>query len=212
MNSFPETALRTAKNPRSRVNDEKIEAHLPLVRKIARSVARRTPANIIADDLIAAGSMGLLDSVIKNRNSDPAAFASYVRTRIRGAIQDELRASDWLPRRSRRAADDENRKGAPRPVAIIRFEDLPPGSENSPASKDPLSNPANALDNRRLHANLHQALLSLPERDRLILKLHYFRGMKLREIGRLLGITEARVSQIHHRSLARMKPQLRVAA
>ena len=46
----------------------------------------------------------------------------------------------------------------------------------------------------------------------MVLRLHYFRGMRLKEIGRLLGVSEARVSQIHHRALGRLRPMVELAA
>jgi RNA polymerase sigma factor for flagellar operon FliA len=68
------------------------------------------------------------------------------------------------------------------------------------------------LASKRIADLLRRELAELPERDRLVLHLHYFKGMRLREIGRFLGVSEARVSQIHHRALRQMRPRLSTAA
>ncbi len=74
------------------------------------------------------------------------------------------------------------------------------------------TNPLNALTEKRRAMTLKQELDQLPARDRLVLHLHYFKGMRLKEIGRLLGVSEARISQIHHRALGQLKPKIRDAA
>ena len=198
------------------VIDEKlIIKHMPLVQRLARRMAMRAPASIISDDLYSAGALGLVDSVLKNRGGDGASFACYVRMRIKGAIYDELRATDWLPRRARaeqQQQKDEQKAGPARPVAVIRFDDLPAGPEANPATKEIGSDPLEELSRKQTRMSLDEALAELPRRDRLVVNLHYFRGMQIREIGRLLGVSEARISQIHHRALQRIRPLLQSAA
>jgi RNA polymerase sigma factor FliA len=194
------------------IDEDLIKKHMPLVHKLARRMAMRAPASIVPDDLLSAGTYGLVDSVIRNRGDDGASFACYVRMRIRGAIYDELRANDWLPRRARLKNQTEPESGPPRPVAVIRFDDLPAGPEATPATKEIDSDPFEALTRKRVRKNLYDALSELPERDRLVVHLHYFKGMQIREIGRFLGVSEARISQIHHRALGRIRPFLKTAA
>lgn len=204
------TAQATATHITRPIDEKLIREHMPLVRQIARRIAARAPASVAADDLLSAGSLGLVDSLLRNKGGEGASFACYVRMRIKGAIYDEMRSSDWLPRRARNQEQQE-KEGPARPVAVIRFDDLPPGHESSPANKEPRSNPMEMLDTKRSHEKLRDALDTVPKRDRLILHLHYFRGMQIREIGRLLGISEARISQIHHRALSRIRPILEAA-
>ncbi len=198
--------------PRLTAPQEKlIREHMPLVKVFARSFSKRLPASVAHDDLVGAGTLGLIDSVVRNRHDKESSFTCYTRIRIQGAIFDELRSHDWLPRRSRNA-DQSNRCGAPDAVAVIHFDDLPRGTERAPADKSSHSNPLEFLSRKRVAAHLKKELDLLPKRDRLILHLHYFKGMRLKEIGCLLGVSEARVSQIHHRTLCQLKPKIPSAA
>src|SRR5688572_5313788 len=81
-----------------------IAKYTGLVRQIAGGFQRKLPRNVLRDDLIAAGMSGLWDAVRKHGHEQTENFDWYVRVRIRGAILDELRAQDWLPRRARAAA------------------------------------------------------------------------------------------------------------
>ena len=75
-----------------------IEKYLSLVSSIAARLAMTLPDHVDQDDLYSAGLVGLLQAV---RNYDPtcgASFETYARTRIRGAMLDELRKMDWVPR------------------------------------------------------------------------------------------------------------------
>jgi len=78
--------------------DSKLQDHLPLVRKLAHQLKARLPANVEVDDLIQAGMIGLLDAMKRYEEMPSAQFETYAVQRIRGAMLDELRASDWLPR------------------------------------------------------------------------------------------------------------------
>lgn len=78
--------------------DELIARYAPLVRRLALQMAARVPANVELDDLIQAGLMGLLDAIRRYEVQIDAKFETYATTRIRGAMLDELRSQDWLPR------------------------------------------------------------------------------------------------------------------
>lgn len=83
-----------------------IEQHLPLVRKVALYMRLRLPANVDLDDLIQGGTFGLIDAVKKYDTSMGVKFETYARLRIHGAILDEIRKMDWVPRKYRRMARD----------------------------------------------------------------------------------------------------------
>ncbi|MGB3742432.1 MAG: RNA polymerase sigma factor FliA [Castellaniella sp.] len=84
--------------------DQLIAQYAPLVRRQALSLVGRLPANVELDDLMQAGMMGLLDAVRRYQQQADAQFETYAITRIRGAMLDELRSQDWLPRSVRTKA------------------------------------------------------------------------------------------------------------
>jgi len=98
-----------------------LEEHLPQVRRQALSLQVRLPASVELDDLIQAGMIGLLDALNRYDASHGASFATFASQRIRGAMLDELRSRDWVPRsvrRNTRALDEairslEQRHGRP---------------------------------------------------------------------------------------------------
>jgi RNA polymerase sigma factor for flagellar operon FliA len=75
--------------------------HAPLVKRLAHQMKAKLPASVEVDDLIQAGMIGLLDAVSRYEETHGAQFETYAVQRIRGAMLDELRSSDWLPRSMR---------------------------------------------------------------------------------------------------------------
>ena len=78
--------------------DALVRAHLPLVKRIAQQLLVRLPAHIEMDDLIQVGLIGLLKASDDHQADSGAQFSTYAAIRIRGAMLDELRSRDWLPR------------------------------------------------------------------------------------------------------------------
>jgi RNA polymerase sigma factor for flagellar operon FliA len=78
--------------------------HLPEVHYIARRIHDRLPVQVSFEDLVHAGVLGLIDAVDKFDHSRQVKLKSYAKFRIRGAILDSLRATDWSPRRLRKQA------------------------------------------------------------------------------------------------------------
>jgi len=95
------------------------EKYAPLVKYVAGKVSMNLPQNIEFDDLIGYGVFGLLDAITKYDPERKIKFKTYAVTRIRGAIYDELRSIDWVPRSVRQKAKEleklinemENSKG-----------------------------------------------------------------------------------------------------
>ncbi|MGS2742070.1 RNA polymerase sigma factor FliA [Halomonas sp. LS-001] len=83
---------------------DQLTQYMPLVRRQALSLQVRLPASIELDDLIQAGTVGLLEALSRFDASQGATFATFASQRIRGAMMDELRTRDWLPRSVRRSA------------------------------------------------------------------------------------------------------------
>jgi len=81
-----------------------LEQHQPMVRRIALQMIAKLPASVELDDLIQAGMIGLLDASSRYQDNKGAQFETFVSQRIRGAMLDELRASDWGSRGLRQSA------------------------------------------------------------------------------------------------------------
>jgi RNA polymerase sigma factor FliA len=75
-----------------------IEEYAPLVKRIAHHIMAKLPASVQVDDIIQAGMMGLMDAVNRYEENQGAQFSTFAAQRIRGAMLDELRSCDWLPR------------------------------------------------------------------------------------------------------------------
>lgn len=93
--------------------NELLTQYLPQVRRQALALQVRLPASIELDDLIQAGMVGLLEALGRFDAGQGASFATFASQRIRGAMLDELRSRDWLPRsvrRNARAVDEAVRR------------------------------------------------------------------------------------------------------
>lgn len=100
MPGYPDRADRT---------EELVAEHLDLVRRVAHHLAARLPPSVQVEDLVQSGMIGLIEAARQFQAGQGATFATYAGIRIRGAMIDELRRSDWTPRsvhrNSRRIAD-----------------------------------------------------------------------------------------------------------
>ncbi|MGE0801869.1 MAG: RNA polymerase sigma factor FliA [Lautropia sp.] len=83
--------------------DSVIERYGPMVRRAASQLMARLPASIDIEDLVQAGMIGLLDAVSRYDAAQGVQFETFATQRVRGAMLDELRGADWLPRSVRRS-------------------------------------------------------------------------------------------------------------
>jgi len=209
-------AARGPRVKKARGLDPQLSAQLllqyePLVRKIAGGFQRKLPRNVLREDLIAAGMSGLWDAIRRHPDGPSESFEWYVRVRIRGAILDELRAQDWLPRRARAAAEAASGTDAyVPPPAVVRFDDVSEWEQNR-CLADASSSEA-AVAAKFAQETLAKAVEQLPERERHIVSQHYFRGVKFKDLGVELGVSEPRISQLHSRAIQRLKAIIKSAA
>jgi RNA polymerase sigma factor FliA len=210
-----ETA-RSATSTTTMPTDAQIAEHMPLVQRIVSHFMRRLPRSVQRDDLVAAGMLGLFHALRSSAHTCPEMFAAYARIRIRGSVVDELRRHDWSPRRRKEpvaaAAPTTNvtsifpapQAAEPRPrVAVVGFDDLPAGSAAGLA--DDSASPLDDVLARRAHEALHSAVEQLPQRERDILSMRYFQGMPSKAIAQAMGLSEARISQLHARATSRLR-------
>ena len=80
-----------------------IEKFSPLVKRMAHHMLAKLPPSVQLDDIIQAGLIGLMDAINRYEDFHGTQFETYATHRIRGAILDELRGNDWLPRGLRRS-------------------------------------------------------------------------------------------------------------
>jgi len=86
-----------------RDTDRLVEHYAPMVKRMALQMAVRLPANIMLDDLIQYGMMGLIEALERYEVQEGASFETYAVARVRGAILDALRRTDYLSRTDRQA-------------------------------------------------------------------------------------------------------------
>lgn len=222
-------------------NQKLIESHAYLVKKIAHHIKARLPASVQIDDLIQVGLMGLMDAGKHYDPSQGAQFDTYATIRIRGAILDEVRKADWIPKsvhkRSRNLAQaihqieaKTGRDAKDNEVAqelgvsleeyyhilaesssarFLHLEDLEADDIGSlGVLEDTQNNLLDKIIDEEKKALLKQEILKLPERERLVMSLYYNSEMNLKEIGRILGISESRVSQLLSQAQHRLKSRL----
>jgi len=190
-----------------------LAAHMHLVLGIVADFMRRVPRSVQREDLIAAGSMGLLQALRSQKHTCPEMLIAYARIRIRGAVIDELRRHDWSPRRRRAqnatpandaAATDAAATGEKTGVVVIGFDDLPPTHALCEEGPSPLEQ----VEIRRSSVDVRRAVELLPPRERSIVRMRYFDDVSSKAIASTLGLSEARVSQLLARATSQLKQLL----
>ena len=210
-----------------------VSLHLPLVKRIANHLAVKLPSHIEIDDLIQVGLIGLLKAKEDYQADSGATFSTYATIRIRGAMMDELRARDWLPRSvqknlgkvAKAVEGAEQRLGrAPMDSEVaselgislgdyheilgdISLARLTPVEDVETVAGD-LEPDREVIESLRAIA-LSDAIKELPEKEQLMMSLYYVDNLNLKEIGLVLEVSESRVSQIHGQAIARLKSRLR---
>ncbi len=209
-----------------------------LVRDVAGRVRAGLPSSVDLSDLISDGTIGLIDAIDKFDPDRGIQFQTYAATRIRGAIVDGLRSTDWVPRSVRERLRDvgavkatlEMRLGHPpddHQVAeelSITLNELRAIYAHTTRSTV-LSFDADAGDAETLISTVDMpgsdddippgflaAVRELAERDQVVIALYYWDRFTLAEIGQVLGVTESRVSQLHSRATMTLRRKLLDAA
>ncbi len=222
-----------------------IKEFLPYIKYTAGRFAWRIPPQLTIDDLVSSGLMGLLDALEKFEPGR-VKLKTYAEFRIKGAMLDELRAMDWVPRSMKKKISDirnahtrlEKELGRmPEDEEIadmldisldeyyatlqdangavsLRFEDfdddgsaggvnilecIPDRSAETPLAL------LEKEDRKRLIA---EHISELPEKEKLLLSLYYWDELTMKEIGKIMRLTEGRVCQLHAQALIRLKAKI----
>jgi RNA polymerase sigma factor for flagellar operon FliA len=107
---------------------------MPLVKRLAHQMKAKLPPSVEVDDLVQAGMIGLLDAIQRYEENHGAQFETYAVLRIRGAMLDELRSNDWMPRSTR-----QNMRKVEQAMATLQQQLGRPPSESEVAKSLKLS-------------------------------------------------------------------------
>lgn len=185
---------------------EELTSYMHLVHQVVGRLLRKLPPNVLRDDLVAAGSFGLVDALRRSEDRGPA-FDWYARIRIRGAVVDELRAQDWLTRRVRTRIARARAEGTPTGLTVVGFDDLPESQANAFVDEFAVT-PQDRVEQRMNREVLERAMAVLPEREANIVAWHYFDSVPFKVIAGRLGVSEPRISQLHGRAMGRLRATL----
>lgn len=225
--------------------DRLVLHYAPLVKYVAGRVGTGLPAHVDVADLIQSGIFGLVDAIEKFEPERGLKFETYAMQRIRGAILDDLRSQDWVPRSVRSRARDVERAlerlgaklqrtptdrelaaelkiglaelrelyGQLQLTSVVALDELiAPNKGGSSLAEslpdDAAEDPVASLVDQDSRRQLADAIAQLAERDRIVVTLYYFENLTLAEIGKVLGVTESRVCQLHTRAVLRLRTKL----
>ena len=220
----------------------------PLVKYVAGRVGVGLPPNIEQADLVSYGIFGLIDAIERFDLERAIKFETYAISRIRGAIIDELRSIDWIPRSVRSKAREVEKAYSsleaqlhrtPTEIEVAEHMGIALSDLHSIFSQvsyvnvvaldellsvggekgDKLSlvdtledtkaeDPVGAFEAEETKYLLAQAINTLPEREKIVVTLYYYEGLTLAEIGRVLGVTESRICQMHTKAVMQMRVKL----
>lgn len=227
------------------LRDRLVLHYAPLVKYVAGRVGTGLPGHVEVSDLIQSGIFGLVDAIEKFEPERGLKFETYAMQRIRGAILDDLRAQDWVPRSVRSRARDVERAlerlevrlqrtatdvelaqelgltgdelrdlyAQLQMTSVVALDDLiGVGSASATLAEslpdDRAEDPVAAMVDRDSRRQLAEAVKRLSDRDRIVVTLYYFENLTLAEIGKVLGVTESRVCQLHTRAVLRLRSKL----
>lgn len=206
----------------------------PLVKRVVKQLELQTGGALDREDLQQIGLMGLLDALRRYGMPDEK-FPAYAAVRVRGTILDELRRQDWRPRTVRQASHrvrdgvrELAKKLGREPTAaetqqalgltVEQYQDyqLAQSAEQLANFDELLQQLTEQSGDRRhspeshllLQRSIEEALRRLNDREQRVVQLYYEFDLSLKEIARVLDITEARVCQINKLALRKLRELL----
>ncbi|MGH1490930.1 MAG: RNA polymerase sigma factor WhiG [Acidimicrobiales bacterium] len=240
-----EAWARFKRSGKQRDRDELIVYYAPLVKYVASRIAAGLPQTVDQSDLVSYGMFGLIDAITKFDPERGFKFETYAISRIKGAVLDELRAIDWVPRSVRTKAksveramskletklhraptDDEiageldltldQLAGIYKQISslgIVALDEMLSfnGSESltfGDTLADRREGPVTTYERVEMRQLLAEAINKMNEREKIVLTLYYYENLTLAEIGKVLGVTESRVCQIHTKAVLQLRSRL----
>ncbi|MFV0632975.1 sigma-70 family RNA polymerase sigma factor [Demequina sp.] len=215
-----------------------VEANFALVGYCVNEIAARVPSHVSRSDLASAGSYALVLAARAYDAHKGVPFARYASMRIRGALVDELRSMDWVPRSARRRARDvssvvETLTGqlgrAPSTAQVAQTLGITEAevlaarvdldsrvlsmdafdSAVAHSVVDPAVTPAEALLGAEQVHYLRAGVQALPEKLRHVVEELFFRDRPVAELAEEMGVTRSRISQLRTEALTLLKDGMR---
>ncbi|APD13356.1 FliA/WhiG family RNA polymerase sigma factor [Pandoraea pulmonicola] len=214
---------------------------MPMIARIVRSLAPQTTVATAQDDMTQIALMAALDAVRRYGPPDER-FGAFAATRIRGAVLDELRRLDWRPRTLRQASHrrrdaareltrtlgraptrEELSAHADMDEATLEAAEMAEHAESlgsfdellaagGVAASEQLIDRRSPEDLVATRQSLVRSLAVLNEMEQRVVQLYYEFDLNLEEIGEALGLTRARICQIHRSALGKMKSAMQETA
>lgn len=217
---------------------ELVLSYLNLVKFAARGIILPSRCVFNSGDLMSIGILGLSEAIDRFDLYRGVKFETFASQRIRGIMLDEIRKVDWLPRsirdkyrkawKSLNQLDMDTIDGEQYAQAInmtVReFDQIKGYLANSEAVsltksigddmtlEDVISGDSEVIEqfeDEELKEQLVEILKQLPERERMVITLYYYEELTFKEIGKTLGVSESRVSQIHSEVIDKVKELFR---
>ncbi len=217
-----------------------LSRHMPLVKIIVSKMRLRLPAHADCEELHSAGIIGLIAAIDRFDPSYGYSFETYASVRIRGAILDELRKLDMMPRSARsklrriqqaageleqrlgrvpteselsremglREAELRKMRARSKPVNLIFLDQARSGDEaglHEMIADDRQPPFPEKLEKKELMDLVAGKIQHLPRQQKEVLALNFIEEKRLSEIGRMMGVSEARISQIRSQALSRLR-------
>ena len=227
----------------SELREKLILEYAPLVKVVAGRLSMYLGYNVEYEDLVSYGVFGLIDAIDKFDTGKEVKFETYASLRIRGAILDQIRKLDWIPRTIRQRQrqidtamkDIEQKNGRPATDAEIaayigisenelsdwqnqaKADNMVSLNEYVEQGNDISSDkglgggfdtPERVIEKSELKEMLAQALELLTEKEKKVILLYYYEDLTLKEISRILEVSESRISQLHTKALQKMKTKM----
>lgn len=225
-------------NADAQLLEEFVQNHRALVKKIALHVKRRLPSHIELEDLLQSGFIGLLEARQHYKKDMGTTFETFASIRIHGAIIDSLRKNSWATRESLKnmrlisdaisRIEQRNQKQASSEevaaelgisleehdsicsqISICNVLSLDAIDKDNALFGDEAEDPALITQQDEMIGHIKELLSTFPEREQLVLSLYYLEEFTFRQIGEILGLTEARICQLHGQAIAKLQTRIR---
>lgn len=229
------------KSKTAQLRDELMVKYLGLVHYVVNKLFKTMPGNVDREDLVNIGVIGLSEALDRYNPYFGIKFETYAIPRIRGAIIDELRKQDWIPRSLRSKSNkikkvveelEQANRGEVNDqeiagqlgiteqeyrqwqsqlnrTSMVSLDKPNPNFDDHnlyEAIEDTTtSNPLENLEDEEMKAVLVKVIKKLPEKSRLAITLYYYEHLTFKEIGKILNVSESRISQIHSETIDRMQ-------